>query len=135
MLHPTLRVERSQYNTLIEELSILDRARFKNNTKLSLEMFDKVLDRLTPRLQRQETKFRNTIPSGPSGLKLALFLRYLATGSSYTELGNNFRVGKETVHKFVPDVATTLAAGFSAEIVNCPTTHGGWLEIAREFEA
>ena len=48
MLHPMLRVERSQYNTLIEELSIHDRARFKNYTRLSPEMFDEVLERLTP---------------------------------------------------------------------------------------
>ena len=64
MLYPKLLVERSQYNTLIKELSIHDRARFKNYARLSPEMFDAVLERLTPRLQRQGTKFRNTIPPG-----------------------------------------------------------------------
>ena len=128
MLHPKLRVERSQYNTLIEELSIHDRARFNNYTRLSPEMFDEVLERLTPRLQRQDTNFRSTIPPG---LKLVVFLIYLATGASYTELGNNFQVGKKTVQKFLSDVATAIVE----EVVNCPTTHGCWLEIARQLEA
>ena len=116
----------------MEELRIHDRARFRNYTRLSPEMFDEVLERLTPRLQRQDTKFRKAIPPG---LKLAVFLRYLATGASYAELGYNFRVGKETVQKFVPDVATAIVAEFSAEVVNCPTTPEGWLEIARQFES
>ena len=64
MRHPKLRFERRQYNTLIEVLSIHDRARFKNYTRLSPEMFDEVLERLTPRLQRQGTMFRNNIPPG-----------------------------------------------------------------------
>lgn len=64
----------------MEELRIHDRARFRNYTRLSPEMFDEVLERLTPRLQRQDTKFRKAIPPG---LKLAVFLRYLATGASY----------------------------------------------------
>ena len=128
MLHPKLRVEKSHYNTLIEEL----RARFNNYTRLSQEMFGDVLERLTPRLQRHNTKFRNTIPPG---LKLAFFLRYLATGTAYTKLGYNFRVGKETVQTFVIDVATAIVAEFSVEVVNCPTTHRGWLEITRQFEA
>ena len=61
MLHPQLCAGRGQYNTLTEELRIHDRARFKNYTRLSPEMFDEVLERLIPRLQRQDTKFRKAI--------------------------------------------------------------------------
>ena len=132
MLYHKLLVKRSRYNILIKELSIHDRARFKNYTRLSPEMFDEVLERLTPRLQRQDTNFRNTFPPG---LKLVVFLMHLATGASYTELGNNFRVDKETVQKFLSEIATAIVEEFSAEVVNFPTTHGGWLEIARQLEA
>ncbi|XP_030838369.1 uncharacterized protein LOC593848 [Strongylocentrotus purpuratus] len=67
-------------------------------------MFDDLLVRLTPHLQK-DTHYRKAIPPG---LKLSVFLRHLATGATYAELSYNFRVGKETIQKFVPDVARAI---------------------------
>ena len=57
------------------------------------------------------------------------------TGASYAELGYFFRICDETVQKFVPDVTTAIVAELSAEVVNCSTTHEGWLEMASQFES
>ncbi|XP_030849140.1 uncharacterized protein LOC115927418 [Strongylocentrotus purpuratus] len=62
-------------------------------------MFDDLLVRLTPHLQKKDTHFRKSIPPG---LKLSVFLCHLATGATSAELSYNFRVGKETIQKFVP---------------------------------
>ena len=76
MLHPQLRAERGQYHTLMEELRENDRTNFKNYTRVSPEMFDDLLVRLTPHLQKKDTHIRKAIPPG---LKLSVFLRHLAT--------------------------------------------------------
>ena len=130
MLHPQLRAERGQYHTLMEELRENDRKKFKNYTRLSPD--DELLVRLTPHLQKHDTHFRKAIPPG---LKLAVFLRHLATGATYAELGYNFRVGKETIQKFVPDVARAIVTEYAEEVISLPTTTEGWLEAARQFES
>ena len=133
MLHPQLRAERGQYDTLMNELRENDKRKFKNYTRLSPEMFDDLLIRLTPHLQKKkDTHFRKAIPPG---LKLCVFLRHLATGATYAELGYNFRVGKETIQKFVPDVARAIVDEYAAEVISLPTTNEGWLEVAGDFEA
>ena len=62
MLHPQLRAERGQYDTLMNELRENDKRKFKNYTRLSPEMFDDLLIRLTPHLQKKDTHFRKAIP-------------------------------------------------------------------------
>eukprot|EP00057_Strongylocentrotus_purpuratus_P021682 XP_011676156.1 PREDICTED: CUB and sushi domain-containing protein 1-like [Strongylocentrotus purpuratus] len=91
MLHPQLRAERGQYHTLMEELSENDRRKFKNYTRVSPEMFDDLL--------------------------LSVFLRHLANGATYAELSFNFRMGKETIQKFVPDVARAVVDEYAAEVI------------------
>ncbi|XP_030850240.1 uncharacterized protein LOC105441955 [Strongylocentrotus purpuratus] len=49
------------------------------------------------------------------GLKLSVFLRHLANGATYAELSFNFRMGKETIQKFVPDVARAVVDEYAAE--------------------
>lgn len=132
MLHPQLRAERGQYHTLMNELRENDKRKFKNYTRLSPEMFDDLLIRLTPHLQKKDTHFRKAIPPG---LKLCVFLRHLATGATYAELGYNFRVGKETIQKFVPDVARAIVDEYAAEVISLPTTNEGWLQVVGDFEA
>ena len=62
-------------------------------------------------------------------------MRHLATGATDAELGYNFRVGKETIQKFVPDVARAIVNEFAAEVTSLPKTNEGWLEVAGDFEA
>lgn len=132
MLHPLMRAQRGQYHTLTNELRENDKRKFKNYSRLSPEMFDELLIRLTPHLQKKDTNFRKAIPPG---LKLCVFLRHLATGATYAELGYNFRVGKETIQKFVPDVARAIVDEYAAEVISLPTTNEAWLEVAGDFEA
>ena len=65
------------YNTLVQELRTEDAAAFKNFLPMDQTCFDELLEMVKPHLQKQDTNMRKSIPAGE---KLALTLRYLATG-------------------------------------------------------
>ena len=86
--------------------------------------------RLEPRLARQATNYRAIISVGE---KLALTIRYLATVESYTSLSCQFRVGRSTISKFLPEVCRAIQDEFSREYLRCPTTPDEWKELEREI--
>ena len=88
------------------------------------------MTRLEPRLARQATNYRAPISVGE---KLALTIRYLATGESYTSLSCQFRVGRSTNSKFLPEVCRAIQDEFTREYLRCPTTPDEWKELEREF--
>lgn len=74
------RPELGAYDTLISELRAEDESSFLNFLRVSPEIFDDLLNRVTPLIQRQDTVFRKAIPPG---MRLAITLRYLATGKAF----------------------------------------------------
>ena len=65
------------YNTLVQELRTEDAAAFKNFLRMDQTCFHELFEMVKPQLQKQDTNMRKSIPAGE---KLALTLRYLATG-------------------------------------------------------
>ena len=94
------------------------------------EFFEMIKTRLEPHLARQATNYRAPISVGE---KLALTIRYLATGESYTSLSCQFRVGRSTISKFLPEVCRAIQDEFTREYLKCPTTPDEWKELEREF--
>ena len=77
-------------------------------------MFDDILQRLTPHIQKKDTLFRNALPAG---LKLGMTLRYMTSGDTYTSLAYDFRVAAESVCHFVQDVCTALLQEYKDEVL------------------
>ena len=77
------REERGAYHNIMAELYATDIPGFTNFMRMTPEFFEMIKTRLEPRLARQATNYRAPISVGE---KLALTIRYLATGESYTSL-------------------------------------------------
>ena len=103
---------------------------FTNYMRMTPEFFEMLKTRLEPCLARQATNYRAPISVGE---KLALTIRYLATGESYTSLSCQFRVSRSTISKFLPDVCRVIQDEFTREYLRCPTTPDEWKELEREF--
>ena len=86
--------------------------------------------RLEPCLARQATNYRAPVCVGE---KLALTIRYLTTGKSYTLLSCQCRVGRSTISKFLPEVCRAIQDEFTREYLRCPTIPDDWKELEREF--
>ena len=69
------------------------------------ELYQELEQRITAELQRNRTLMRDPVCPG---VKLAVILRHLVTGDSYTTLQYAFRVASSTIDKFVPEVCPGL---------------------------
>ena len=108
------------------ELYATDIPGFTNFMRMTPEFFEMIKTRLEPRLARQATNYRAPISVGE---KLALTIRYLATGESYSSLSCQFRVGRSTISRFLPQVCRAIQDEFTREYLRCPTTPDEWKEL------
>ena len=72
-----------QYDSLLTELHKKDERGYKNCLRITPDLFQETVKKLTPRLQKQCIFMRKPLQVG---LKLAATLRFLATGNSYSSL-------------------------------------------------
>ena len=119
------------YEKLMHELNAENQTSFKNFLRVDPDIFTELQRRVGPRIEKQDTYFRKAIPSE---LKLAVTLRYLATGDSYKSLSYSFRVAANTISVFVPEVCQAIIDEYSSEVVVCPTTPDAWKEVVSGFE-
>ena len=94
------------------------------------EMFNQIVEDLTPRLRKKTTNCRKP---QPTELKLAITLMYLATGDSYKSLAYGFRVAPNTIVSVVPEVCQTIYDHYHETAFKCPTTEEEWKEVAQSF--
>ena len=80
------RKKYGMYEKLMKHLRDGDVRSFKNFVRMDPEMFQQMVADLTPRLQRKSANFREPLSFG---LRLAITLRYLATGDSYRISGGS----------------------------------------------
>ncbi|KAJ8914255.1 hypothetical protein NQ315_003620 [Exocentrus adspersus] len=85
------RMQQGDYHNLMREMRLSDCEMFFHYTRLTVEQFDDLLRTVGPHI----TKKSNRAPLGPVQ-RLAITLRFLATGCSHQTLAFQFRIGKES---------------------------------------
>jgi hypothetical protein len=93
-------------------------------------MFDELLARVGPRITKQHTSYREPLEPG---MKLALTLRHLASGSKYASMKFGWRVPHNTQSLLVREVCQAIIDEYMDEVMICPTTPDGWRAIADKF--
>ena len=66
-------------------------------------------------------------------MKLAITLRFLATGNSYRSLAFAFRVPHNTISLFVPEVCQAIIDEYQDEVFNFPSTPDQWRDVAQRY--
>ncbi|XP_020907305.1 protein ANTAGONIST OF LIKE HETEROCHROMATIN PROTEIN 1-like [Exaiptasia diaphana] len=98
------RPQESCFDVYYNDLTVPD-STFKELLRVNRATFDVILNILGPRLQRQNSIFRDCIP--PSTV-LAIGIYRLAHGNSYVSIAPAFCVGRTTVIEAVQDVVNSL---------------------------
>ena len=117
------------YNKVMAERYAIDIPGFTNYMRMTQEFFEMIKTKLKPRLARQATNYRVPITFGE---KLALTIRYLATGESYTIM-LSVQGGRSTISKFLPEICRAIQDELIREYLRCPTTPDEMKELEREF--
>ena len=118
------------YEQLMSQLQATDLRGYRGFTRLDPQLFQEIVDRVGPRIQKTDTFFRKALDPG---LKIAVTLRYMATGESYRSLSFAFRVGHNTISLFVPQVCKAITEEYMGEVMKCPTTPEEWKMVAQGF--
>ncbi|XP_041826075.1 protein ALP1-like [Melanotaenia boesemani] len=112
------------------ELEVTDRQGFQGLLRMSAEEFDYVLHKVAPLITKKNTRWRLAITAKE---RLALTLRYLATGESFASLSFHFRFGESTISMIVIETCKALHQTLRDEYLKTPTTVEEWLDVAKDF--
>ena len=124
------RQEQGAWQNLIPTLARTAPLQYKNTLRIDEGLFEEILERIQPYIQKETTRWR--LPIEP-GLRLAITLRFLATGDSYVSLGLLFRVHRTTIGKIIYETCEAIIRAYLKETIKMPTTPEGWKDIARGF--
>ncbi|XP_046735632.1 protein ALP1-like [Diprion similis] len=122
-----LRREQGEYWNLFCEIKRGDPQQFFKYTRMDCAKFDELLEILKPHLK--ERSMRTTlIPEE----RLALTLRYLATGDQTHSIAWGFRVGRSTARQIILETCEAIWIALST-IYLPQKTPQDWYEIGKDF--
>ena len=98
---------------------------------MSPERFQHLLSLVKPLIEKKDTKFRKCISAAE---RLALTLRFLATGDSQQLLIFSFRIGKATVSKIISETCDAIYTVLKDTCLSPPQSREEWLEISSKSE-
>ena len=130
---PRLLAERRQlqghFQRLMNELRIEDPQPFVNFLRMEPDV-DELVQRVGPRITKTETHMRKALSPG---LKIALTVRYLASGDKYPSLTYSFRVGRNTICLLIPKVCEAIVEEYKDEFLQCPANPEEWNKVEEMF--
>lgn len=124
------RPQDGQFRFLMDKLRLRDVAAFKNFTRMEPGVFFTLVERLTPAIEKKNTWYREAVSPAE---RLAVTLRYYATGTTYYSLRYDWQMGDNTISKIVREVSKAIVAVYGEELLFPPTTEEGWLQVANKF--
>ena len=124
------RREKGEYHALIQEMRLSDKDSFYKYFRMSPQRFDHLLGVVGPSLTRQHTNFR--FPISP-GERLAVTLRFLATGDSMQTIAFSYRLGHSTVCNIIKDTCDALWCVLAPEYLRTPSCADDWKKISEGF--
>ena len=111
------------------ELRNEDQASFKNVLRMPPEMFDELLTIMGPRITKHNANYKETLDPG---LKLALILRHLASGTNNHSMSFEWRVPHNTISLLIPKVCQAIIDEYKDEVMKCPITPEEWRAISSD---
>lgn len=93
---------------------MLDDLHFRNFTRMSALDFEFLLNLAGPNIKREDSNFREAISAQT---RLAITLRFLSTGDSYSSLQYTFHVSKQSIGNIVIETCEALIAALKDYII------------------
>ena len=98
---------------------------------MSPDRFDHLLGLVTPLSTKKDARFRKAIPACE---RLALTLRFLATGESQISISFQFKIGKATVSKILAKTSVAISKVLSENYMHVPSSLEVFKHIVDSFK-
>ncbi|KAB0804876.1 hypothetical protein PPYR_01846 [Photinus pyralis] len=85
----------------------------QNFCRMSPEDFELLMNKIGPKIEKKNTNMRQAISVTD---RLAVTLRFLASGDSFTSLGYLFKMSHQSISRIVPEVCQALIEVLKYEI-------------------
>jgi hypothetical protein len=90
---------------LLDTLKLEDGSGLRNFLRMTPTDFECLLKMIGGKISKENTRFRQSI--SPS-IRLAATLRFLVSGDSFASLMYTFRISKQAISQFVPEVCEAI---------------------------
>ncbi|XP_077137483.1 uncharacterized protein LOC143802895 isoform X2 [Ranitomeya variabilis] len=102
----------------------------RNYLRMSEESFKHLLEKITPLIQRKDTAMHAAIPADE---RLAVTLRFLATGRSLQDLHFSSAISRPLLSVLIPETCNAIFHSLRS-YMQFPNTEEEWKKIASDFE-
>lgn len=103
---------------------------FRNYFRLERADFEYVLTKVTPLISKEDTSFRRSISAEE---RLMVTLRYMATGSSMTQLHYDWCISVASLSAIIPETCEAIYQTLKDEFLRTPATEEEWTRIADQM--
>ncbi|KAI8116318.1 putative nuclease HARBI1 [Lucilia cuprina] len=103
---------------------------YQNFCRLKIDDFEKILNLVNFKIKKKDTVMRCAISPR---IRLAITLRYLASGDSFRSLEFLSHVSRKTISQFVPEVLNAIVECLQSKYLVFPSNENEWLQVANEF--
>ena len=86
---------------------------------------------VSPSITKQDTNFRKAIPAAE---RLAVTLRFLASGESQESLSFSFRIGRSTLSSILSETCDAIFKCLSPMYLRPPQSENEWKKISSDFK-
>ena len=129
------REERSVYYQLVQELALEDLEAYRNFFRVSKEQFHRIVKLVRPSLEKEPQPFPIHLvrPNVSVEERVAVALRFLATGESFHSLEYSFRITRQHISEIVSETCTAIYEKLGSEVLKVPKTEEEWKAVAESF--
>ncbi|XP_012532152.1 uncharacterized protein LOC105834307 isoform X2 [Monomorium pharaonis] len=124
------RREQGCHHNLFLELQLEDPNKFRRCLRMSVEIFEDLVIKITPLIQKQNTHLRESISPAE---RLSVTLRHLATGETQESLSMNFRLGQSTISGIIKETCYALRSILQESYLKIPDSEDAWKVVARDY--
>ena len=124
------RKQKGAYENIVMELAVEDTAAFKEFMRMNYEQFKELVCYIEQKIAKQPTQMRKPVSAAE---RVALTVRFLATGETFRSLYFQFRISRKAVSYIIIEVCEAIFAILGPLYMKFPTSEADWRKIESSF--
>lgn len=130
------REQKGVYHQLVKEFELEDHTAYRDFFRVTRVQFLFLVEKVRPYITKQEQPWpinlvRSTISTDE---RLAVTLRFLATGESFHSLEYSFRISRQCISTIISETCAALFEVLAPEYFKTPNSAEEWENIAKGFQ-